>query len=197
MSDFEISGNDMILLSSRSIGDIEIGVMLSEDYTDSIEITDHPVHRGASVSDHAYRKPCQLTLSCGWSNADYSALKGHSQRRVDNGVATSAEYVNSIYSYLLNLQTSREPFEVVTSRRRYRNMLIQALAVTHDRTQTGALKVKATLREVIIVETRRGVFPDAEDQKEPTSTAQTQEAGKRGMVPRDPSPGGALPVPQS
>lgn len=197
MSDFESSGNDMILLSSKSIGEVEIGVLLSEDHTDSIEITDHPVHRGAPISDHAYRKPCQLVLSCGWSNADYEALERIPEYWTPNGRPTSAQYVDLVYAHLVNLQQRCEPFDVVTSRRLYQNMLIQTLAVTHDRSQTGALTVKATLREVVIVTTQRGDFPAVEDQKDPVSTAQTQATGTRGAVPRDPSPGGALPLPQS
>lgn len=183
MNDLESSGNDMVLLSNKRIGELVISVLISENHDDKLTITDHPVHRGASISDHAYMMPRKVTLQCGWSNADYAALEGAPVSGSGNGLPTSAQYVDGVYNQLLNLQRSAQPFELVTSRRRYENMLIESLSVTHDATTSGALRVTAGLREVIIVDTSESVLPPPASQADQKSTAQTQRKSTKSPVP--------------
>ncbi|MGN5479530.1 phage baseplate protein [Cupriavidus basilensis] len=53
---FVIGGFDMILLSSKKIGDIEISATVEETYEDELQITEHPVEKGAQVTDHAFKR---------------------------------------------------------------------------------------------------------------------------------------------
>ncbi|STL39876.1 bacteriophage protein [Escherichia coli] len=59
------------------------------------------------------------------------------------------------YQELLDLQESRIPFDVVTGKRLYSNMLIRALEVTTDKTTENVLSAVLTLREVIISRTQQ------------------------------------------
>jgi hypothetical protein len=36
---------------------------------DDLEITDHPVEQGSSISDHAYKRPSELIVKAAWSNS--------------------------------------------------------------------------------------------------------------------------------
>lgn len=185
-------GLDMILLSSKSIGDITIAVSIEERHNDELVITEHPVEVGAQITDHAYRKPSEVVMRCGWSNSDYAALLGTIQA-LFNGSLPSADYVSSVYSQLLALQQSRQPFDVTTSRRQYTNMLISGLAVTTDAKTSAALIVTATLREIIRVETKVAKLPPKANQADPSATSEVQDMGTKRLSAGSPSPGGAVP----
>lgn len=44
-------------------------ITLEEIHHDEIVITDHPVERGARVSDHFYKQPAEVIIRCAWSNS--------------------------------------------------------------------------------------------------------------------------------
>lgn len=172
---------DSILLTPRRmLADIAVQCTLEEQHSDSLTITDHPVERGAPVSDHAYRRPSELVMKVAWSNSSLSA-------RLDPG------YVKDVYDKLLALQQTMEPFAVTTGKRKYRNMLIAGLAVTTDAATENVLMVTATLREVIRVQTQVVSVPPADVQANPRATAapvQTGAAQPRPAVMSPPSTGG-------
>lgn len=187
---------DMILLATKKLGDIAISATIEEIYSDEIVITDHPVEKDAPITDHAYQKPRELVIKCGWSNADYAALLGSSIKPFasdGSGSMASGSYIDGIYSQLLKLQSDRQPFDIVTTRRKYSNMLLQGLSVVTDVKTSGALMVTATCKQVIIVETQVTKLPPRENQADPASTAETQDAGVKAATPATPAPGGAVP----
>lgn len=55
--------------SKRSIGSIIATVTVLERHVDEMEITDHPVQQGATISDHAYKRPAEVMLEVSWSNS--------------------------------------------------------------------------------------------------------------------------------
>lgn len=182
----------MVLISSKSIGDITVAVSIEETATDELTITEHPVELGAEISDHAFKRPAELVMKCGWSNADYAALIGVFQA-LFNGQLPTADYVNSVYSQLLALQATRRPFTVVSSRRIYPNMLLKGLTVVTDQKTSATLMVTASLREVIIVNTQVTTLPPRESQANPQATAETVIAGVKSAIPAIPAPGGIIP----
>ncbi len=186
---------DMVLLSSKWIDDIEIAVSIEEQYNDELTIVDHPVENGAQISDHAYRRPSEVVLQCGWSNADYKALLGTSQANF-NGTLSNPDYVNGVYSRLLALQQRCEKFNVTTSRRRYSNMLIAGLAVSTDVKNRAALIVRATLREILVVDTKVTTLAPRANQAQPAATSERQDQGTKQLAPANPAPGGASPPDQ-
>lgn len=195
MSIIDSLGLDMISLTTKRIGEIDIAVTFEEAYSDELTITEHPVENGANISDHAIKRPREVVIKCGWSNADYAALLGTSAARLLNGYPSNGDYVNSIYSQLISLQESREPMTVVTSRRMYNNMLIGSLTVVNDMKTTGALMCTATLREIIIVSTRATTLPPRENQADPSKTAEIENTGTKQVRQATPSPGGSVSIP--
>lgn len=187
---------DLISLVPRSsIGAIEIAAAIEEVLTDSLEITEHPVETGAAITDHAFKKPQEVALTCGWSNSSLLEAPRPTVAAVfSNGSMTRADYVSGVYSLLLALQESRVPFDVFTTKRQYQNMLITGLSVTTDAKTSEALMVQATLRQVIIVRTQATTLPPRADQADPASTAEIENAGVKQVQPATPSPGGSLPV---
>lgn len=121
------------ILVSRSIGGVFVDVVISEEHEAEMEIAEHPVERGAKISDHAWRTPYRVTLE--------SAIAG-------NAVAA--------FDQLLSVQETAEPFSLVTGLKIYQNMLIKRISATRDKEHARILKFEAELQEVIIVSTESG-----------------------------------------
>lgn len=168
---------------SRKIGMIVPSVVISEKHTDMLEITEHPVEVGAAVADHAYKKPSEVVMEVGFAGG--GALLDFAS----NLTATSLLGLSpqQTYQELLGLQESRIPFDVVTGKRLYSNMLIRALEVTTDKTTENVLSAVLTLREVIISRTQQITVADKTNMKEGASTSAVQNSGNKTTKPPDTS----------
>lgn len=162
---------------SRKIGLIIPDVVVSEKHQDALEITEHPVEIGAPVSDHAYKRPSEVTMEIGFSGGG-SLLDFADTSALGISLGTSPK---DIYQQILDLQASRVPFDVTTGKRQYSNMLIRAIDVTTDRTSENVLMCVLTLREVIISQTQSITVADKADMQEGVSTAALQNTGTKSV----------------
>jgi len=151
----------------RSIGGIVAQVTISEQASDDIQITEHPVEQGAPIADHAFKRPAVVTITAGWTRQyawDLSAETG-------------------MYGLLLSWQAALLPFDVITGKRSYTNMLIERLQVMTDNHSEYALMATITCRQVIIVSTATtnvpGMSSSGNDQTNPSQTAPTQNGGTK------------------
>lgn len=171
----------VLLRRPRKIATIIPDVVLEEIGLDELVITDHPVERGAPISDHAFKRPCELILRCGWSNSASTQVGGFAAPGLSRGLASvlggNGDRVSATYAELLALQEGREPITISTGKREYENMLMQSLALTTDQETEDALMVVARFREVIIVETRTASAAPQEQQASPEQTAEPQDRG--------------------
>lgn len=175
---------------ARSIGGIVAQVTIDEQATDDLQITEHPVEQGAPIADHAFKRPSTVTIRAGWSRQwafDLSAETG-------------------VYGQLLAWQAALLPFNVMTGKRNYTNMLIERLQVVTDQHTEYALMATITCREVIIVNTSTqmvaGQSNSPDQQSNPSQTAQPNQNGPQqptqtGYVdePSQPSPSGYVDEP--
>lgn len=143
----------------RVVGPFTATVTLEEVGTDELEITQHPVQQGASITDHAFVKPSTLNLKLMW-NADDAPL-------------------SETYQNLLDLQASREPFMVVTGKRSYTNMLIKSLGQTTDVQTENVLSISLQLQEIILTAVEVTTVPPRKNQKDAGKTGATENAGKK------------------
>lgn len=141
MSDYLTStSQNVVVRPQRSIGGLIFDVTIEESHTDELEISDHPVEQGAQITDHSFKKPSGLTIKAGQSNS--SGEQAGDLRTVE------------AYNALLKLQSDREPFDVITGKRAYKNMLVKSLSVTTDRVTENVLMFTAELREILIANVR-------------------------------------------
>lgn len=173
------------------IGDIEIAATLEEIYTDTLQVTEHPVEVGAAITDHAYMRPKEVVIKCGWTNSTLDELLS-AVGELFGDESSVSDYVTSVYENLRVLQSSREPFDIVTTKRQYSNMVMVSLQVTTDQQTSNVLMVTATCRQIFIVETQATTIPPQEAQADPASTAATQNAGVKQTQPAAPMMGGAV-----
>lgn len=155
---------DVQLRPRRSMGPFTAYVVLEEQHHDVLEITQHPVDVGASVADHAYRRPAELTLKGGYGDAP-----------------------EELYEKLLNLQRDRIPFDVYTGKRKYSNMLLRALTVTTDQRTESVLMFTAEMQEVLIATPRVIQLNSAApaDQANPKDTQPVIAQGLKGVAPAE------------
>ncbi|NML34952.1 phage baseplate protein [Paraburkholderia antibiotica] len=154
---------------NSSIGSFQGYVTIDEHHHDEMVITDHPVEQGAAISDHAYKKPAEITLTLAWSNSGLSSITS----------LQFGSYSQFVYKSLLALQASRTPFDLSTGKRRYTNMLIQSLDTTTDAKTENSLIVTLHCREVIIVQTTTTQLQPAANMSSPQKTAATTNAGTK------------------
>lgn len=170
-----LDGN-FALISSRKriIGTIVPDVIVEEVQTDTLAITDHPVEKGAAISDHAFKLPSEVEMRVGFSNA-----------------GGGEGYVQQVYEEFLALQKARQPFDVTTGKRAYTNMLVKSITVVTDQKSEFALNASISLREIIIVETKStgsGASSDRQQQSGPQTTSNVETGGPRSAIGADGAP---------
>ncbi|HHY1017938.1 hypothetical protein CF038_20955 [Klebsiella michiganensis] len=168
---------------TRRIGLIVPSVVISEKHNDTLEITEHPVEVGAAISDHAYRRPSEVVMQVGFAGGG-SLLDFLDTTSIGLSTGLSPK---ETYQELLDLQNSRVPFDVVTGKRIYTNMLIRALEVTTDRTSENVLSAVLTLREVIITSTTTTQVAAKADMKLGANTSAVQNSGVKTPTPKNES----------
>ena len=185
-------GDPLSIIPQGNIGGIDIQATITEQHTDELEATEHPVESGAPITDHSFVRPARLMLECGWSNSN--TLDGLSAPTfVDSTTMSVSDYVSGVYSSLLGLQRSRQPFTIVTSIRQYENMLFSSLRLHRDQKTSQALMVQAAFRQILIVSTNSTTLPAQANQANPQSTAETQNVGSVSTTSGTPNPGGSAP----
>ena len=170
----------ILFSANRSIGGIIPDLVVREQGNDDLEITQHPVETGAAITDHAFKRPASLSLEYGFSNSILSTVSAQS---LLSGTLPSlsfgAQRARQVYEQLLTLQESRTPFQVVTGKRLYSNMLLESLGVMTDASSENILAVTATCREIIIVSTQTTtVAAPMSQQAMPATTAGTTDMGQ-------------------
>lgn len=197
----------------RYIGGLTAMATLEETHTDELQITEHPIEQGANINDHAYKRPAEVVIRCGWSDSSFAGLIAGvrdavgairtgifnkedfapSLMELRDGSTFGSDYVSGVYNRLLALQESRVLFDVATGKRLYPNMLMRSLTMTTDGNSEFALMCTVVCRQVIIVQTQATTLPPREDQAIPQATGSILELGTRQLLLADAAPGGWQP----
>ena len=142
---------------------------IEEKHTDDLEITDHPVQLGAAITDHAFKRPSEITIQMGFSNSpSYLSPSDKYDNPLD---------VNQVYQALLDLQSQRVLMAVNTGKRNYQNMLIKGLVVTTDNKTENALFITVQCKQVIIVNTTTVQLTKTTQAKPTATTSPTNRGG--------------------
>ncbi len=59
----------LLLGGHRSIMGLFADVVIEENLSDELVITEHPVEKGSPISDHCYKAPPEVTMKIGWSES--------------------------------------------------------------------------------------------------------------------------------
>lgn len=130
------------ILVLTKIGGFIFDAVLDLRHQSTLTITEHPVETGATISDHAFINPRQLTIQIGMSDVAHDIIGD----KFSQGNSRSI----TAYQELKNLQISRMPFQVITRLDTYDNMLIKRMDTADDYTTRWGLKVVIELIEIYI-----------------------------------------------
>lgn len=159
---------------SRGLGGLYPDVVIEEAHDDSITKTEHPVEDGANISDHAYVNPPVVVIRAGVSDSGGSLF-------------SAAKPSMEFYEKLLALQRSLEPFDIITGKRTYKNMLLDRLSVVTDVDTNSVLSFVAECSQIIIAQTQTVSVPPRSVHKNPGKTGGTSDKGQKQPKEKDPS----------
>ncbi len=151
----------------RTIGPINVQVVKNEATSDILTITKQPIQQGASITDHAYKEPTVFSVNVLFQDNSLSQILSPFG---NTGLA-------KIYKSLLDLQSSRVPFDIVTPKRVYTNMLMASLGMTTDKETENCLAISASFQQIIIVNVT--LTTSRANLSNPGSNGATQNAGRK------------------
>lgn len=118
------------------VGGMRFDADLKTDHTQKLTMTQHPVEKGADISDHAFIEPSEVGMEVAMSD-------------VSSGDGKSA----AAFRKLLALQSSLDPLTVVTRLKTYRNMMIESVSSPDDYSTMFGMKATILFREMKLVTT--------------------------------------------
>jgi hypothetical protein len=174
--------------SGQTIKRLVPQVVVDEHHSDVLVITEHPVEQGAAISDHAYKRPAELTIRAGWSEAgQFVNPTGLQQLPLALPAMIpqfgAPNYLNDLYNDLLVLQANRQMVSIITGKRSYASMLLHALQVHTDEKTETTLLVTASFRQVLIVQTQVIPVPQMSQMAQPQKTAPVVNQGSQQALP--------------
>ena len=129
----------------------EIDVTLSEEHFFDNEVTEHPVERGADVTDHVRARPVRITLEGLVSDTPIGDLAiRRKEFTLINGEAFALPSDES-FARLLAIRDAREPVTIETSLRSFDDMMLESLTVPRTPQNGDALRFRATFVQVQFV----------------------------------------------
>lgn len=149
----------ILIQPKRSIGGLSVNVVLNENTKDELTITKQPIQQGAAITDHSFLEPVIFSTTV-YQEANLN------------------ESLNFIYLKFQDLQQGRVPFDIITPKRIYKNMLLASLGMTTDKYTENILALNMTFQQVIIVSVGNVIVPKAR-QRAPRTTQATQAAGRK------------------
>ncbi|WCM21356.1 hypothetical protein NDK50_07885 [Paraburkholderia bryophila] len=193
---------------------------IEEVHTDDMEITDHPVEQGATISDHAFKRHAEVIVTAGWSDSPnnsglstqlvgFAANSNSAVRAVigaaefaASAVGTIANIVNgtgagspssAAYAELVSMQSNRTLFTIYTGKRMYQNMLIKSLATTTDQKTENSAVIRISFRQILMAQTQTVTVPDSSVMDNPQQNGATVNNGTQSLLPSPTYNANALP----
>lgn len=123
--------NTMIRTSGENI---YFDAVLNTDHNTGVTPTEHPVQSGASISDHAFVNPEEITLEIG--NSDVHHSDGYSAQS---------------FQKLESIMEKRETVTLVTRLKTYTDMLITSISVPDNYETTYGLKATIIFKRIKVV----------------------------------------------
>jgi len=188
----QLGVDSIIVKPKRLIGPFVADVTIREKHHDGLQLTNHPVEFGSTISDHAFMLPSELILTVGWSNSPRAtgldgltaAITGTATAVQSLLTGNAPQQVKDVYTKMLQLQAQRIPIDVFTGKRIYRNMMIIGLDTETTGQTENSLLLNIELREVIMVSTSVVSVPaPASAQANPASTLAVSNLGAKSLQP--------------
>lgn len=190
--------------NASSITQIITQMTIEEVHSDEMEITEHPVEQGTTISDHAFARPSEVVITMAWSNSPNSSgplnqILGAAanaspllQKVIGAGEAINGllhafssgdPVVKQKYQAILKLYNDRRIFDVYTGKRVYKNMLIKSLATTTDAKTENSLILRMALKQILMAQTQTVTVPNSSVMANPAQNGSSVLSGVKSLIP--------------
>jgi hypothetical protein len=118
--------------------------VLRNDHTETQRITQHPVQSGASMTDHSFSLPSQLSLEIGMSDVMDSYTPG--QWGTDQSEPTRSV---KAYQTILKWKKLGMPLTISTRLGEYQNMIVAMVTTPDDIRTLHGLRCQVTFQQIL------------------------------------------------
>lgn len=156
---------------------IQFDASLSERYSRTKEVTQHPVESGADVSDHTRLLPTEIEIR-GWVTDDPIIFLR--SIRAEPSVAGGNPQTRSLDAWreLNRIMDEESTVKVVTELDEFEDMVLTSLDVTKDKDSGRILDASITLRQIVIATTEVTEAPTPSMSNRAPKTQKGKQVGK-------------------
>lgn len=140
-----------LIRCKTNIGGVFFDGFFDIEHRSDLKITSHPVQMGASISDHAFLEPVELTMTVKMSDCNEDIIQGQFTQEGDEN-AWLYKRGCTAFQVLQDLQRIRIPLSVHTRLRHYENMLIKSVVAPDDYDKLYGMEATVTLQEIIVAQ---------------------------------------------
>ncbi|MCH8821329.1 hypothetical protein IID23_02275 [Patescibacteria group bacterium] len=149
---------NLFIRTKRSIQRLKLDAVISENFTNTYRPTKNPIEFGAEVSDHVIIDPKLYSMSAVVSDTPLGTVS--IGLIVDDktgffGDSTGEGKTRSqvAFEFLLFLADTKEPLEIQTGLKSYKDLVITSITASRDKNTSGALFFNISFQEAIIIQT--------------------------------------------
>jgi hypothetical protein len=158
----------------NKIGAFEIDVTVSESHGRSAQATGNPIEGGSIINDHVINDPKTVTMTGVISNTPLRTF----------GIGSDDARVQDAFDALEEIFDSREPFDLQTGLKLYRDCVFTSL--TMPKTRAGELRFSASFQELTIVRTELATIPaDALSPNDAAFSSERDAGRQQGIEPNE------------
>ena len=137
---------------TKTLQDIQLDAIISENHSSTLKVSKFPIETGATITDHAINEPKTYTLRGAVTDVKKFNIFNPTAGFTGNDARTT-------YEDLVQLQQSREPFDVISGLITYKNLVIERIEAEQDKDSANILIFTAQLSEILIAETQSVNLP--------------------------------------
>lgn len=172
LEQFRSIGYDALLYCKTNIAGYFFDGYLDVSINSELEITSHPVETGASIADHAYLKPQEITMTVLMSDVHESLVPG----QFTGGWSRSV----TAYNVLKKIQSDRITVSVLTRLGLFKNMILKSVIADDTDIELFGLRARVTLVELPVARVRTVEISEADQ-----TTIQTEMGNIASTYPND------------
>src|SRR4051812_48023852 len=150
----EMASFDTVTLRQQtrgSVAGLQFDAVISETHSQRLQVTENPVETGVSISDHCFVEASELQLVASVADIKMQNPAG--------GYDSSIGRSNYAYQKLADLerqlaQNELQPFDIVTSVKVYRRMVMTEIQMSRDKTTPLLGRFQMSFKQIITVNTQ-------------------------------------------
>jgi hypothetical protein len=150
----DMASFDTVTLKQQSRGTVaglQFDAVISELHTQRLQVTENPIETGVNIADHCFVEASELQLVASVADIKMQNAAG--------GYDSSIGRSNYAYQKLADLerqlaQNELQPFEIVTSVKVYRRMVMTEIQMSRDKTTPLLGRFQMSFKQIITVDTQ-------------------------------------------